>query len=68
MTHSLITSTWVYGFYNTEKFVTFDEVIAQEQVYVMNLWRIMNSNITVLNIPTKSKIKTHITLSMTCYI
>ena len=31
-----IPHSWVYGFYITENFGTFEEVIAQDQVYVMN--------------------------------
>ena len=66
MPNSLIPYTCIYGLYNTEIFVTFENVIAQDQVSFMNQWSIINSKIVVINVQTKSKRKTNIALSMLC--
>ena len=64
----LIPPPWVYGFYNPTTFATFEEFLVQEKLSIMNLWRIINSKIAVIHVPTKSNIKMHITLSMPCDI
>ena len=40
-----IQSNWVYDIYNTVNFGTFDEVVAQDKVSVMNQRRRIYSNI-----------------------
>ena len=66
--HILIKSSWVYGFYNTETFETFEEVIVQEQVSVNYLRMIINSKIAVISVPMKANIKMNIHLSIPCDI
>ena len=64
----LIPYPWVYGFYNPTTFATFEEVLVQDKLPIMNLWRIINSKIAVLHVPTKANIIMHINLSMPCDI
>ena len=66
--HILISPPWVYGFYNTEKNGTLEELIAQDQVSVMNQWRRIIWMIASPNLLKKSKRKMNITFSMTCDI
>ena len=68
MPRNLLSSPWVYGFYNAECFGTFEEVIVKDQVSVMNSCRIMNSKTVVINFPMKENIKTCTNLSIPCDI